>query len=321
MEKRGIDVSYHNGIIDWNKVKKAGIEFAIIRIGYGMYENQKDTQFETNYTNARANGIPVGVYLYSYAKTVAEAKREAEVTLKWLNDRDLQLPVYFDLEDRTQQNLSKSVLDGMCEAFCDTIENGGYWAGIYTNKYWATSIIDGPELGKRYTYWVAQYNDKCTYTGPYAMWQYSSSGKVDGIRGNVDMNILYQNLGGKKSSGNSTGPISTKKSNETIAQEIIDGKWGNGDERKTRLANAGYDYKVIQALVNQKLKNTPTVNYYNRYAGNSVSIVDALKAIGVNNSFDNRAAIAKKNGINNYSGSASQNNTLLKLLKEGKLKK
>ena len=181
MAKKGIDVSYHQGTIDWSKVKSSGIEFAILRIGYGMYDNQKDKQFENNYSKAKANGIPVGVYHYSYAKTVEEAEKEAALVLKWLNNRDLDLPVYFDIEDKTQQNLGKTTLNNMCKAFCNAIEAGGYWAGIYSNKYWATSIIDGPTLGKRYTYWVAQYNSKCTYTGPYAMWQYSSSGKVNGI--------------------------------------------------------------------------------------------------------------------------------------------
>ena len=252
MAKKGIDVSYHQGTIDWGKVKNADIEFAIIRIGYGMYDNQKDSKFEENYKNARANGIPVGVYHYSYAKTVDEAKAEADLVLKWLNNRDLDLPVYFDIEDKTQQNLGKDTLNAICRKFCDTIEAGGYWAGIYSNKYWATGLIDGPTLGKRYTYWVAQYNSKCTYTGPYAMWQYSSNGSVNGISGRVDMNYLYSELGGKKN-GSSSSSSSSKKSNETIANEVIAGKWGNGNDRKTRLQNAGYDYNTIQSIVNQKL--------------------------------------------------------------------
>lgn len=204
MSKKGIDVSYHQGIIDWTKVKNSGVEFAILRIGYGMYDNQKDKQFENNYSGARANDIPVGIYHYSYATSIEEVKKEAQLVLKWLNGRNLQLPVYFDLEDKTQQNLGKAVLNEMCRTFCSIIEAGGYWAGIYTNKYWATGLIDGVELGKRYTYWIAQYNDKCTYTGDYAMWQYSSSGKVNGINGNVDMNYLYSDLGGSKGKTNTS---------------------------------------------------------------------------------------------------------------------
>ena len=250
MKKKGIDVSYHQGNIDWGKVKGAGIEFAILRIGYGMYDYQKDKQFENNYKNARANGIPVGVYHYSYATSVEEAKKEANLVVKWLNGRDLEYPVYFDIEDNSQAKLGKSTLNAMCRAFCEIIEKAGYWAGIYSNKDWATNKISGAELGKDYTYWIAQYNSTCTYTGPYAIWQYSSSGKVNGISGNVDMNYQYAEVGGKVSDSNSTA---SKKSNEEIANEVIAGKWGNGNDRKTRLQNAGYDYNTIQSIVNQKL--------------------------------------------------------------------
>ena len=197
MKKKGIDVSYYQGTIDWSKVKSSGIEFAILRIGYGMYDNQKDVKFDENYKNARANGIPVGLYLYSYAKNVDEAKREANLVLKWLNGRDLEYPVYFDIEDKSQAKLGKSTLNAMCRAFCEIIEKAGYWAGIYSNKDWATNKISGAELGKDYTYWIAQYNSTCTYTGPYAIWQYSSSGKVNGISGNVDMNYQCSEVGGK----------------------------------------------------------------------------------------------------------------------------
>ena len=290
MAKKGIDVSYHQGTIDWKKVKNAGIEFAIIRIGYGMYGHQKDKQFENNYKNARAAGIPVGVYHYSYAKTVKEAEKEAALVLKWLNNRDLDLPVYFDIEDKSQQNLGKDTLNNMCKAFCNAIEAGGYWAGIYSNKYWATSLIDGPTLGKRYTYWVAQYNSKCTYTGPYAMWQYSSSGSVNGIGGRVDMNYLYAELGGKKSGSSSSGG-SNKKSNETIANEVIAGKWGNGNARKTALTNAGYDYNAVQAIVNQKLGASKTVTY-------TVKSGDTLSAIAKKYGTTYQK-IASDNGISN----------------------
>ena len=111
-----------------------------------------------------------------------------------------------------------------------------------------------------------------------------------------------------------------KKSNETLADEVIVGKWGNGTDRKTKLTNAGYDYTAIQSLVNQKLGVTGTT-YYKKYTGSSTSIVEALKAISVDSSFNNRKKIAKANGISNYSGNTEQNLKLLNLLKNGKLKK
>lgn len=317
MQKKGIDVSYHQGNIDWGKVKNAGIEFAILRIGYGMYDFQKDKQFENNYKNARAKNIPVGIYHYSYATSIEEAEKEANLVLQWLNGRELDYPVYFDIEDNSMAKLGKSTLNAICRAFCEIIEKAGYWAGIYSNKDWATNKISGAELGKDYTYWIAQYNDKCTYTGPYAIWQYSSTGSVNGISGNVDMNIQYKEVGGKTGS---TSNSSSKKSNETIANEVIRGEWGNGNDRKNRLNSAGYDYNAVQSIVNAKLAGTQTI-YYKKYTGSSVSIVDALKAIGVDSSMNNRKNIAKKNGIGNYTGTASQNTKLLNLLKQGKLKK
>lgn len=268
MSKRGIDVSSHNGNINWGAVKNDGIEFAILRVGYGMYDYQKDAQFENNYNGATSNGIPVGVYTYSYAKSVEEAKKEADCVIKWLNGRKLQLPVYFDIEDPSQQGLGKNTLNEMCKAFCNKIEQAGYWAGIYSNKYWATSLISGAELGKRYTYWIAQYYSECTYNGDYAIWQYSSTGKVNGISGNVDMNKMVKDIiqGGKPS------PAPTKKSNEEIAQEVISGAWGNGEDRKNRLTSAGYDYNAIQRIVNDKLgSHTPKEEYYTVQKGDNLT--------------------------------------------------
>ena len=290
MAKKGIDVSYHQGTIDWGKVKNSGIEFAIIRIGYGMYDNQKDTQFETNYKNARAVGIPVGVYHYSYAKTVDEAKREADLVLKWLNSRDLDLPVYFDIEDKTQQNLGKDVLNNICKAFCNAIEAGGYWAGIYSNKYWATGLIDGPTLGKRYTYWVAQYNSKCTYTGPYAMWQYSSSGSVNGISGRVDMNYLYAELGGKKGgSTTSSSGSSTSSSGTYTGTSIVDylksiGQDSSFANRKKLAAANG-----ISNYTGTASQNTQLLNKLRGGSGSS-AVTYTVK------SGDTLSAIAKKYG-------------------------
>ena len=206
MSKKGIDVSSHNGTINWGAVKSDGVEFAILRVGYGMYDYQKDKQFENYYAGATSVGIPVGVYLYSYAKSVVEAEREADCAIKWLGGRKLNLPVYFDIEDPSQQKLGRGTLDAMCRAFCNKIEKAGYWAGIYSSKYWATNVISGAELGRRYTYWVAQYNNACTYTGDYAIWQNSSSGRVAGIKGNVDTDVMVKDI---INGGNTPKPIPT----------------------------------------------------------------------------------------------------------------
>lgn len=282
---KGIDVSVYQGQIDWAKVKKAGIGFAILRIGYGMFENQKDVTFERNYQEATRVGIPVGCYLYSYAKSVDEAIKEANVVLRWLNNRKLQLPVYFDIEDRSQQGLGKNVLNNMCIAFCNTIEKAGYWAGIYSNKYWATSIISGSELGKKFTYWIAQYYDECTYHGDYAIWQYSSTGKVAGISGNVDLNEMVKDI----IQTDNKPAEQPKKSIDEIAKEVIEGKWGNGEERKNKLRQAGYNYTAVQERVNKILGATPQTIYMVQ-AGDTLSGI--AKKYGTT-----YQEIASKNGI------------------------
>lgn len=317
MKRKGIDVSKHQGTIDWKKVKNDGVEFAIIRIGYGGSAPVKDAKFEENYKYARANGLDVGVYIYSYADTLTDAKTEANAVINWLGGRDLELPVYFDIEDKKQSILGNTLRTNITKTFCEMIEGAGYWAGIYANKSWLTSKLNMNELNA-YTVWVAQWANTNTYKGPYAMWQYTSDGSVNGISGRVDMNYQVKELGGKL--GTSGGSTSSKKSNEVIANEVIAGKWGNGTDRKNRLTSAGYNYDTIQAIVNQKMGVTGT-SYYKKYTGSSVSLVDALKSIGVDSSITNRKKIAKANGISNYTGTSSQNTKLLNLLKQGKLKK
>lgn len=252
MKIKGIDVSKHNGTIDWNKVKADGIEFAIIRIGYGGSAPVKDEKFEENYKNAKAVGIKVGAYLYSYANSQSDIDKEKASVKTWLNGRKLDLPFYIDVEDKkTQGDLSVSALSNLVNSFCEFIENLGYWAGIYANKNWLETKLDMNKLN-RYTVWVAQWTTNPTYQGSYAMWQYSSDGSVDGINGRVDMNYQLKELGGKIGTSSSSS-ASFKKSNEEIATEVIQGKWGNGADRKNRLTNAGYDHRTIQNLVNKKL--------------------------------------------------------------------
>ncbi len=333
MEYRGIDVSKYQGDINFKKVKDAGIQFVIIRIGYGQYENQKDEKFEANYSGFKGVGIPVGVYLYSYATSVDDAKKEAEVTLKWLNGRELNLPVYYDIEDKSQNNLGKNTLTSMCEAFCDEIEKAGYWAGVYTNKYFFTTYLDYKKLEEKYTIWVAQYNDTNTYRGKYDMWQYTSSGKVNGISGNVDMDILYRNIfdnrGDDVDDSEDRGELPDLSGYNGTS--IVDGLKSVGydssfDSRKKLYAEAGFtDTYTGSASQNDNLLRVlkggslGATYYETDYKG--LSFVDGLKSIGVDSSFVNRKRIAAANGINNYKGTALQNIKLLNMLKKGTLKK
>ena len=192
---KGIDVSYHQGAIDWGKVKLSGIEFAMLRASRGYISEAKpmaqDVMFEYNVTQATAYNINVGVYHYLYADTVAEARKEAQFLLKTIEPYQITYPVVLDVEEQYQADLGKTKLTAICKAFLEEIENAGYYAMIYSNKTWLTTYLDMNEL-KNYDVWLAQWNTVPTYKGNFGMWQYSSKGIVSGIDGYVDLNIAYK---------------------------------------------------------------------------------------------------------------------------------
>lgn len=192
----GIDVSKWQGEIDWKAVADSGIEFAIIRCGYRGSSSGtlvEDPYYRQNIKGAVENGIKVGVYLYSQAITKAEAIEEASMALELVKGYHLQLPIYIDTEGSGGRgdNVSKEDRTEFIKAFCETIKTAGYNAGVYSGRYWFTNHVNASEL-EQYHIWVAQYADKCTYTGRYDIWQHTSSGTVPGINGKVDMNIAYR---------------------------------------------------------------------------------------------------------------------------------
>lgn len=192
MAKKGIDVSTWQGDIDWNKVKADGIEFAMLRSSFGKenVEKQTDNKFHKNYKNAKAAGVPVGAYHYSYATTVEDAKKEADFFLSIIKGYQFEYPVAFDIEDASQMNLGKTRITDIIMAFCERVQAAGYYVSVYTNLDWINNRIDMNRV-KVFDIWLAQWNDKPTYSGNFGMWQYTSSGSVNGISGNVDMNIAY----------------------------------------------------------------------------------------------------------------------------------
>lgn len=199
-KKNGIDVSRYQGDIDFDAVIKSGIGFVIIRIGSttsGATLN-KDALFEQNYNRAKEAGIPVGVYYYSQATTPAMAETEAEHVLKILDCRELELPVFMDIEDKLHHNVGKKNLANVYKAFADAIEIGSkYTAKCYTGLNFLRNYIDGDILYNRSgQFWMAQYNDKMTYEKPQyvGIWQHSSKGRVAGIKGDVDLNIAYTDV-------------------------------------------------------------------------------------------------------------------------------
>ena len=190
-EIKGIDVSKHQGKIDWTKVKAAGVQFAMLRAGYGRYDQQKDERFEEYYAGATAVGIPVGAYHYSYAMNAEQAKQEAQTFLGWIDGKQFAYPVAFDIEDAKQSGLSTAVISDIIRAFCDTVKAAGYYVVVYANKSWLDTKIDA-DCKAKYDIWLAQWTSKPTFTGKYGMWQYTSAGTVDGIGGRVDMDMAYK---------------------------------------------------------------------------------------------------------------------------------
>lgn len=193
---KGIDVSKWQGDIDWAKVKAAGIKFAMIRLGYGSADGNAcglDGYFEKNVAGAVKAGVDVGCYFYSYATSVAAAKKEAEYVVSVLQKYKgvFTYPVAFDLEDSTQQNLGKTVLTDMVIAFGDAVEKAGFYCSLYSNPNWLKNYLDDSRL-TRFDHWLAQWASTPTYTGVFGMWQNSSSGSVNGISGRVDTDVAYK---------------------------------------------------------------------------------------------------------------------------------
>ena len=190
--KKGIDVSHHNGVLDWQKIKNDGIDFALIRTGFGKeFTSQIDKQFENNYRNAKAVGMPLGAYHYSYAYTATDAVKEAEFVLKLLSGKQFEYPILFDIEEPKQKALSKQICTDIVTAFCETLEKAGYWAGIYSYDSFFNSNLD-EVMQKRYACAVARVeNIKPTYCKNYSIWQYSWKGKVNGSSKETDMDYCY----------------------------------------------------------------------------------------------------------------------------------
>lgn len=209
MAMKGIDVSKHNGSINWNQVKADGVQFAILRAGYGRVASQKDVKFEEYYSGAKAVGIPVGAYWYSYAVSPDEAKIEAEVCISILKGKQFEFPVYFDLEEQKAFNTGKANCSAMVRAFCGELEKAGYWAGLYMSRSPFNSYMED-DIKTRYALWLAEYNSKLNYSGSVGMWQKSSTGRVSGISGNVDIDEGYIDYTEKVKSAGLNGFSKTK---------------------------------------------------------------------------------------------------------------
>ena len=188
MSIKAIDISTWQQNVDFNKVKASGITAVLIRAGFGREISQKDSQFENHYRGAKAAGLKVGAYWYSYANTITDAAREAAACLACIEGKSFDLPIYYDMEESSQTGYGKSTLTAMATSFCEAIKAGGYRAGVYANLNWFNNYLNYSSLKSRYSIWLAQWSS--SHSLSCDIWQYGDDGTVPGISGSVDMNII-----------------------------------------------------------------------------------------------------------------------------------
>lgn len=240
----GVDVAYCQGKIDWDKAAKE-IDFAILQCGYGQDRtDQDDKQFARNASECERLGIPYGIYLYSYAKNTKAAGGEADHVLRLASGRQMSLPIYYDLEESGLASVAAANM----VAFGDKIEAAGYHCGVYSGEYYYNRNLSNVT---RFTKWIARYNSNNGKQGTrpnvsnVVIWQYSSKGRVSGISGNVDVNIMY---------GDSLLKAVTGKDYIGAARDVWAGKYGTGELRETALMAAGFDPRIAQHFVNRLIK-------------------------------------------------------------------
>ena len=185
-----LDISTWQGYVDFNKVKSAGYNYVILRAGFGRENSQKDNTFDRNYANAKASGLKVGVYWFSYSTSPSDAYREANACLYCLNGKQLDMPVYYDLEYQPAMSMSNSNYTQMALNFCSTIKKAGYKSGVYSSASVYGYLLNRQTLiNNGVSIWNAQWSSYCSV--PCDIWQYSEKGQVNGISASVDMNYIY----------------------------------------------------------------------------------------------------------------------------------
>lgn len=336
MVRDGIDVSQYQGEIDWERVKNH-IDFAILRCGYGQdIPGQDDPTFKRNADECTRLGIPFGVYLYSYATDEKAALSEARHVMRLVKDYQMAYPIYLDLEDPRVGRLSNEQIERNCRVWADELVRNNYFPGFYASYYWWTAKLTGA-LFTRYTKWVARYAEELGAEG-YDMWQYTDKGFVEGINAPVDRDYAYRDFPTEIKEAGLNNFDTVQPDQPTDQYQVGDHVTFNhvyiSSESSiplipymdhgtiTRIVkNARNPYLIGNGLgwVNDE-SITGTLKYLSNPTYRGDSIVDALSQIGVDASFSSRRDLARKNGIDNYTGSAKQNLELLRLLKEGRLK-
>lgn len=224
MQKNIIDVSVFQGDIDYDKVAQQ-VDGVIIRCGitfWGSFVPSTDSKWEKNYAGFKAAGVPVGAYYYGVARTVEQAEQEAAKCLELLKGKQLEYPIYYDVEEvNTQGSLSKTELTNVVIAFCTKLEQAGYYTGVYASLDWLLNKLDYATLSKRFTLWIAKWSS-IEPTLTHDMWQYSNKGSINGISGDVDLNICYKDFEPiiKQNYLNGFTPVSPEKVEITLTQAL-----------------------------------------------------------------------------------------------------
>lgn len=274
LNSNGIDVSQWQGTVDWSMVKDSGVDFAIIRSGYGKYSSQEDPKFDENMKGAQEAGIACGTYWYSYALSVEEAIQEAEACYEVIKDYDFTYPVYFDIEDPSQSKLSTAQISAIIDAFCSTLKAKGYYVGLYSYANFLATRVFSSVIDK-YDIWVAHFDvDAPDFSGEYGMWQYTSTGNVNGINGNVDMNHAYLNYPYIISPDTYVTPPTDPNGPVVPPSQVIDPvgdplangidvSFWQGDVDWRAVASSGIDYAIIRAGYGNSISQIDTRFYEN----------------------------------------------------------
>ena len=254
-KSEGIDVSHWQGDIDWEQVVRSGIDYVIVNAGYGKELYQKDPKFDENMRGAQSVGLDCGAYWYSYALSIEDAYKEAEVCYEVIKDYDFKYPIYFDIEDPSQKRLSTAEVSAIIEAFCSTLEAKGYYVGIYSFANFLTTRVYEETLEK-YDIWVAHFKVEApSYFKDYGMWQYTSESRIDGIKGDIDRDHCYINYpyiispdtyvfdGTESGNCDSLFPVSVNKG---VACGIDVSVW-QGEIDWEQVGKSGIDYAMIRA--------------------------------------------------------------------------
>lgn len=250
MAIKAIDVSCFQEYVDFKKVKASGIDTVLIRAGYGRESSQKDSWFEEHYKSAKAAGMKIGAYWYSYADSVADAIKEARACFACLGSKVFDLPIYFDIEERWQMSYDMSTLTKIAENFCDTIIQAGYRAGVYASASWFGYCLNYNTLAAKYSIWLAQWAS--SHSLKCDIWQYTENGNINGVNGNVDMNKIentnvYKGYQTGTSLNDPTVSVVQVWLNKVYnAHLVVDGIYGNLTRKAIIMG--------LQRVLNQKFK-------------------------------------------------------------------